>query len=393
MTIERRIGIRENIELVQPYGKKVVFTHVLSSDDSEVIVDISKHMLECNRISLLVDNHDTYIRFVDANDNINKAERVEIGKSSIESFLLIEGSGYFDDNIQLDGKVMAITARPADTLYLVSSRDNALYVLNYETGRSDRVSQDTLRNFGVGETDPSGLTVVDTTLYMVGKTNQVLYNVHLASGIARQVGSEDAGFGVGENAPTGLATIYDDENVATVYMIGQTTNRLYTMNIEDGSATVVDASTTNFGVGETEATGLSAINNILYMVGEVNRRLYTLDTSDGSANPVGSATEFGVGITNPVGLASIDDTLYLIGKTASADLHESTIIVDSVFITETAEYVTSLYELDTSTGIATLLTDADSFSSVFTQTEPAGLASIQTGGYYGRIRGICWGRS
>ena len=104
--------MREQIELIQPYPKVRTFTHVVTTDNSEDIINIQNEMRECNRLSILVDNADVFIRFLERDDATGVAERTTDSVNHVESIMLIEGSGYFDDNIQLEGRVAVIKADP-----------------------------------------------------------------------------------------------------------------------------------------------------------------------------------------------------------------------------------------------------------------------------------------
>ena len=107
--------MREQIELVQPYPKVSVFTHVVTTNDSEDIIDISKEMRECNKIQILIDNADVYLRFLERDDEVNVAERITDSVNHVASLLLIAGAGYFDTNIQLEGRIVVIKANPDAT--------------------------------------------------------------------------------------------------------------------------------------------------------------------------------------------------------------------------------------------------------------------------------------
>ncbi len=219
-----------------------------------------------------------------------------------------------------------------NTLYMVGLSNDVLYTLNIDPddstpdGRAMQVGS-LSAGFGVGERSPTGLAAIDNTLYMVGFDNDVLYTLNIdsddtiADGSADQVGSQSAGFGVGETTPTGLAAIND-----TLYMVGQTTNALYTLNIDpadgtanDGRAMQVGGLSAGFGVGERGGpTGLAAIGTTLYMIGERNDVLYTLNTGTGMATQVGMANQFDVIEGTATGLASIGTTLYMVGHDTDA---------------------------------------------------------------------------
>ena len=102
--------IREQIELSQPYSKVRTFTLTLNSNDSTDVLDISNYMRECNRISILVDEEDIYIQFMEKGDEITTVERPSGSPLQTDALRLIEGSAYFDDNISLQGRIVVRTA-------------------------------------------------------------------------------------------------------------------------------------------------------------------------------------------------------------------------------------------------------------------------------------------
>ena len=204
-----------------------------------------------------------------------------------------------------------------DTLYMVGSTNDALFMLDISSGRATRVGTES--QFGssnIREIEPRGLASIDNTLYMVGAHNDALFTLDISSGRATRVGSVDQ-FGVGESTPSGLASITESAGTTTLYMVGSTNDALFMLDISSGRATRV-GSATNFGVSEDTPRGLASIGDTLYMVGSDNDYLYTLDTSSGVATRVGSASNFGVSEDTPEGLASIGDTLYMVGETNDA---------------------------------------------------------------------------
>ena len=180
------------------------------------------------------------------------------------------------------------------TLYMVGVTNQALYTVNTSSGVATRVGSATA--FGVNETTPAGLASHNGSLYMVGD-NDVLYTVSTTTGVATRVGSA-TDFGVNETFPSGLAS-FD----GVLYMAGEDNGALFTLDTTTGEATRV-GSATDFGVGEDSPTGIVFHNGTLYMVGFTNKALYTVSTTTGQATRVGSATQFGVGAVDPSGLAS-----------------------------------------------------------------------------------------
>ena len=106
-------SIREQIELIQPYDKIYTFTKKLTDDDSSVLVDISKYMVECNRITFLIDDAATYVRFVEEGDEDEEIDRGN--EDNVDAVLFNETEGYFDDNVRLKGKIVARNATDGET--------------------------------------------------------------------------------------------------------------------------------------------------------------------------------------------------------------------------------------------------------------------------------------
>ncbi len=212
-----------------------------------------------------------------------------------------------------------------DTLYMVGFTNDVLYTLDIsdEDGTADNGTATQVGSmapgFGVGETSPYALGAMGDTLYMTGWGQAVLYTLNTTTGRATLV--SDAGvtnFGVGESQPSGLAAIGE-----TLYMVGRFQDALHILNIDstdttpDGMAYRV-GSATQFDWPEDNSSGLAAIGGTLYMGGEATNALFTLDTTTGRAAQVGSAVNFGVGEGFPAGLAAMGSTLYMVGFTNDA---------------------------------------------------------------------------
>ena len=212
------------------------------------------------------------------------------------------------------------------------------------TGRAVRIGSSI--RFDVNESAPTALASHSGNLYMVGNATDALYTIDISDGTATQVGSETRFGTVSETGPEGLASL---NNV--LYMVGRGNNALFTLNTTTGVATRVGAATDFGTVTETIPTGLSQLQGVLYMVGRGNRALYTLNTTTGVATRVGTSTNFGVNETIPTGIASHNGVLYMIGASLDA-----------------------LYTLDTTTGAATRV-DADISRFNVSESNPAGMGS------------------
>jgi hypothetical protein len=94
---------RTSTETKQGLNKRFAFTRTLTSNDSEVVVDVTKHMSEVHKISLVC-ARDVYINFDEDASSIAGAD------GTIHSFLLEGGEVYADDNIFITSKITAINS-------------------------------------------------------------------------------------------------------------------------------------------------------------------------------------------------------------------------------------------------------------------------------------------
>ena len=91
---------RQEIELLQNYGKHKTFT-VTTSSASAIDVDVlSGNMEEANKVSLIVESADAYIEF-DAD-------------ATTSSMLVPQDEGYFDDSVYIGTKISVIRAGSAN---------------------------------------------------------------------------------------------------------------------------------------------------------------------------------------------------------------------------------------------------------------------------------------
>ena len=97
--------------------------------------------------------------------------------------------------------------------------------LSVALGEATRIGD--VSQFGVSESVPTGLAAIGDTLYMVGDSTDALYTLNTTDGSATQVGSLSAGFGVSEGFPSGLAAIG-----ATLYMVGWDTDALFALRYQ-----------------------------------------------------------------------------------------------------------------------------------------------------------------
>lgn len=116
------------------------------------------------------------------------------------------------------------------------------------------------------------------------------------------------GFGVGEMHPTGLAS-----HGGILYMVGQSPARLYTLNPDDGMATLVGQpepapAFSGFAVGAREPIDIASHDGTLYMVDRGKETLYALDTETGCAKKVITLPSDEC----PFGVTSHEGKLYLL---------------------------------------------------------------------------------
>ena len=182
----------------------------------------------------------------------------------------------------------------------------------------------------VNERAPTGLAWHAGTLYLVGDDTDALYTLDVTTGQPTRVGTVEQ-FGVGETQPTGLAS-----HAGTLYLLGNGHQALYTLDVTTGAATWVGPVVVA-GVEAWSPDGLVSHAGALYLVGGSGGSvaLYRLEVTTGQVTRVGTATQFGVAEGHPAGLASQGGTLYLLGATEVA-----------------------LYALDVTTGVATPVVQA-----------------------------------
>ena len=250
-----------------------------------------------------------------------------------------------------EGQTVTYSLRASDPLermYMTGGKGGALYALNSSSSAAVRVGG--ADRFGVSETAPQGMTWHNGRLYMAGHSTNSLYTLDVATGeatliatVAQITGSDDpdlklsgvashegdlyvtavglagrlyrldldtlAGTQVGADSfGSAISEAYPEDiashgNPAELYMIGQSTDRLYTIDIESGAATRV-GDATDFGNAETQPSGLASHGGNLYMTGYENNWLYIVDAESGAATRVGDATDFNADEQLGYGIAS-----------------------------------------------------------------------------------------
>ena len=81
MTTNNKL-FRQEIELLQTYGKHKSFTHTTTGSSAETAVDIAANFEEANKVSFVVELGDAHIEFD--------------GDASSSTMLIPENEGYFD---------------------------------------------------------------------------------------------------------------------------------------------------------------------------------------------------------------------------------------------------------------------------------------------------------
>lgn len=82
---------RQEIELLQNYGKHKTFTFTTSSSSAEDAVTLAGIMSEANKVSFVVESADAYIEFDD--------------DATTSSMLIPQNEGYFDEGIWFNTKI------------------------------------------------------------------------------------------------------------------------------------------------------------------------------------------------------------------------------------------------------------------------------------------------
>ena len=218
-----------------------------------------------------------------------------------------------------DGDTMSYRFRQVDTGEFrygfyndTGTANDALYKVTTSTGAASKAG--TAVNFGLStsELHPASLAWHEGRLYMTGAT-AVLYTIDFDSGIATRVGNSD-GFGVGETEPAGIASAN-----GRLYMVGNATDKLYTLDTATGAATEVGLlgselnSTKSLVALDIGSGGSSDVQLFTIGITAFNKFLAKIDPSTGTAARRGIGGYFYVGETDPVALYSTGSALQLYG--------------------------------------------------------------------------------
>ena len=215
------------------------------------------------------------------------------------------------------GKVLSISALTSDGIdvWMIDHPRGQLYTVNVETSIATARSIATKNLFG--ELQP--MTTVESMAFLNGVLyafeGGIFYSINTTTGLASIIG-----FAFSYRNVTGL-TAHNNQ----LYMADYATNALYTVSTT-GTVTRV-GSATNWGVssGATpRPAGLASHNGTLYMVSSFQSGLWTVNDSTGIASRVDSdVSNFGVNETQASGLVSYNDKLYMsTGDTRVSSLYE-----------------------------------------------------------------------
>jgi hypothetical protein len=85
---------RQEIELLQNYGKHKTFTHTTTGSSAETALDIAGNFEEVNKISFVVELGDAYVAFDET--------------ATTSNMLIPQNEGYFDEGIWIATSISII---------------------------------------------------------------------------------------------------------------------------------------------------------------------------------------------------------------------------------------------------------------------------------------------
>ena len=187
------------------------------------------------------------------------------------------------------GMTAGLAIGAANTIYVSSSGNDALYTVDPATGTATLVGP-----YGNAALVMHGLEYVAATdtLYGVSSHDNGLYVIDKATGAATLVGTS------GLSSFTNLGW---DSLAGIMYATNSGADSFYTINLSTGAATLVGPLN-----GPTNPNGLAfdADANVLYLVDNTTDTLYTINRATGVATPIGST-----GSGNLLGLAWLNGSL------------------------------------------------------------------------------------
>ena len=217
-------------------------------------------------------------------------------------------------------------ASHGNSLYMIENTGNRLYTLNTATGAATSVGDAT--DFGVGESSAYGIAT--------GYTRPADFSIGAATGAIAYTGAVTpdthilyAQVSDGADPDGDASTAADDTARVTVTFVNQApafSQASYKLNIlpgTDGSGTAapVGDATASDPENDTLTYSLRASDpaDRMYLVGHTSNALFTLDPATGTAARVGEDTGFGIGVSAVQGMAWHNGRLLLIGSSAGSD--------------------------------------------------------------------------
>lgn len=198
-------------------------------------------------------------------------------------------------------------------LYMTGDADKAaLKLLFFKSGKTKILSS--VDHFGshVNERKPVGLAYFDGDLYMLGKSTNELYTVAVPPGAGKHVSIF--------RGTIGSANLAMCLHKKKLYYVTDFHSQLAVVDeLRSGHTSFIQNDTRDgFGVNEKQPRGLASFKGSLYMVGRYNRKLYELNTSNGDAKKVTSDDIECFGLDKdtffPITMFTYLGGLYLVGE-------------------------------------------------------------------------------
>ena len=150
-------------------------------------------------------------------------------------------------------------------------------------------------------------------LYMIGESSNSLYELNIEARINEDPATIIGGFDGQERSPISITS-----HNGKLYMVGTGSDSLYELNIEatEDPATIIGG----FSGQENDPISITSHNGKLYMIGWSSKTLYELDTTGRrTARRIGES--FGGQESFPISITSHNGKLYMVG-TSSNSLYE-----------------------------------------------------------------------
>lgn len=201
-----------------------------------------------------------------------------------------------------DSGIRGIAYHAGTNVMWACSPDNELMKVNYGTGVATPLAG-AVANFGVGETKPAGLTFLGDTMYMLGNSTNALYSVDISDGSATEVAD------LNETVVRNVGGCAADEDSGRIYIVENNTDTLHYIVLGDEFVTYSSALLN----GVNNPQGLAFHDGVLYCLDPQDDRLYTVNLTTGVATIVPGNAGFGaalggVDVTDSAGLVSAPTT-------------------------------------------------------------------------------------